>query len=44
MPDKLPHKSLGKKPVKTIKEKRADKKTRNIAENHSDPVARLKKH
>jgi hypothetical protein len=43
MPDKSPHKSLGKKPVKTIKEKRAEKKTKNIAETHADPVAHIKK-
>ncbi|WP_211878526.1 hypothetical protein [Pseudarthrobacter albicanus] len=43
MPDKSPHKSLGKKPVKTIKEKRAEKKTKNVAEIHADPVAHIKK-
>jgi hypothetical protein len=43
MPDKSPHKSLGKKPVKTIKEKRAEKKTKNVAETHADPVAHIKK-
>jgi hypothetical protein len=43
MPDKSPHKSLAKKQVKTIKEKRAEKKTKNIAETHADPVAHIKK-
>jgi hypothetical protein len=43
MPDKTPHQSQSKKPVKTIKEKRAEKKSKNVAEIHNDPVARIKK-
>jgi hypothetical protein len=43
MPDKTPHQNQGKKPVKTIKEKRADKKSKNIADTHADPVAHIKK-
>ena len=43
MPDKTPHQSQAKKPVKTIKEKRAEKKSKNVAETHSDPVAHIKK-
>lgn len=43
MPDKTPHQSTAKKPVKTIKEKRAEKKSKNIAETHTDPVAHIKK-
>ncbi|WP_269209019.1 hypothetical protein [Arthrobacter sp. 35W] len=44
MPDKSPHRHLTKKPVKTIKEKRADKRTKNTMEAGSDPVAHIKKH
>ena len=43
MPDKSPHKSLGKKPVKTIKEKRAEKKAKHVVDAHTDPVAHIKK-
>jgi hypothetical protein len=42
MPDKTPHQNLAKKPVKSIKEKRAEKKAKNPAGDH-DPVAHLKK-
>jgi hypothetical protein len=43
MPDKTPHRSAVKKPVKTIKEKRAEKKSKNVAETHADPIAHIKK-
>jgi len=43
MPDKSPHQHLTKKPVKTIKEKRAEKKSKNVADTHADPVAHIKK-
>ena len=43
MPDKSPHPQLHKKPVKTIKEKRADKKAKSPIEGPQDPVAHLKK-
>ncbi|MCO4257338.1 UNVERIFIED_ORG: hypothetical protein ABIB19_001044 [Arthrobacter sp. UYEF10] len=43
MPDKSPHQQLHKKPVKTIKEKRADKKAKSPIEGPQDPVAHLKK-
>jgi hypothetical protein len=43
MPDKSPHQQLNKKPVKTIKEKRAEKKAKNPIEGAPDPVAHLKK-
>ncbi|MDQ0755793.1 hypothetical protein [Arthrobacter sp. B3I4] len=43
MPDKSPHRHLTKKPVKTIKEKRADKKAKHIVDEHTDPVAHIKK-
>ena len=43
MPDKTPHQQLNKKPVKTIKEKRAEKKAKHPAEGAQDPVAHLKK-
>ncbi|MET4588830.1 hypothetical protein ACS5PJ_19990 [Pseudarthrobacter sp. YS3] len=42
MPDKTPHQNLSKKPVKTIKEKRAEKKAKS-PEGAQDPVAHLKK-
>ena len=43
MPDKTPHQQLNKKPVKTIKEKRAEKKAKNPIEGPQDPAAHLKK-
>lgn len=42
MPDKSPHRHQGKKPVKTIKEKRAEKRTKGAAEP-IDPVTHIKK-
>ena len=42
MPDKTPHRSMAKKPVKTIKEKRAEKKSKH-PEADQDAVAHLKK-
>jgi hypothetical protein len=42
MPDKSPHKQTTKKSVKTIKEKRAEKKTKATDAN-VDPVAHIKK-
>jgi hypothetical protein len=42
MPDKTPHQNLSKKPVKTIKEKRAEKKAKSPESDH-DAVAHLKK-
>lgn len=43
MPDKTPHQSVSKKSVKTIKEKRAEKKAKHIVDDHTDPVAHIKK-
>jgi len=43
MPDKSPHQHQAKKPVKTIKEKRAEKKAKAPGEGAPDPVAHLKK-
>lgn len=43
MPDKSPHRHLTKKPVKTIKQKRAEKKARSPLDGAPDPVAHLKK-
>ncbi|MCU1539682.1 MAG: hypothetical protein JWM01_629 [Arthrobacter sp.] len=43
MPDKTPHQSQAKKPVKTIKEKRAEKQSKNVADSLADPVAHIKK-
>ena len=43
MPDKSPHRHVTKKPVKTIKQKRAEKKTRTPLDGAPDPVAHLKK-
>jgi hypothetical protein len=44
MPDKSPHRHLTKKPIKTIKEKRADKRTKGAMAADADPVAHIKKH
>ncbi|MDQ0677814.1 hypothetical protein QFZ30_001196 [Arthrobacter pascens] len=43
MPDKSPHQHQAKKPVKTIKEKRAEKKAKGPVDGAPDPVAHLKK-
>ena len=43
MPDKSPHQHQTKKPVKTIKEKRADTKSKHEVDGHADPVAHIKK-
>ncbi|WP_278253585.1 hypothetical protein [Arthrobacter cavernae] len=43
MPDKSPHRHEAKKAAKTIKEKRADKRAKGIAEADIDPVAHIKK-
>ena len=43
MPDKTPHQNMAKKPVKTIKEKRAEKKAKHVVDAHTDPVAHIKK-
>lgn len=43
MPDKSPHQHLTKKPAKSIKERRADKRSKNTAEDAADPVAHIKK-
>jgi hypothetical protein len=43
MPDKSPHRHQSKKPVKTIKEKRADKRTKTTNDAAADPVAHIKK-
>ena len=43
MPDKTPHQSVSKKSVKTIKEKRAEKKAKHVVDAHTDPVAHIKK-
>jgi hypothetical protein len=43
MPDKSPHRHLTKKPVKTIKEKRAEKRSSGAADAATDAVAHIKK-
>lgn len=43
MPDKSPHRHESKKPVKTIKEKRAEKKAKHIVDEHTDQVSHLKR-
>ncbi|MFF2245133.1 hypothetical protein AB4089_00875 [Arthrobacter sp. 2MCAF15] len=43
MPDKTPHQSTTKKSVKTIKEKRAEKKAKHIVDAHTDQVSHIKK-
>ncbi|MFS0717097.1 hypothetical protein ABC337_13985 [Arthrobacter sp. 1P04PC] len=43
MPDKSPHRHQSKKPVKTIKEKRAEKKAKHIVDEHTDQVSHLKR-
>ncbi|WP_263854933.1 hypothetical protein [Arthrobacter sp. M4] len=43
MPDKTPHQQAAKKSVKTIKEKRAEKKAKGTAASAIDPVAHIKK-
>jgi hypothetical protein len=43
MPDKSPHRQEGKKPVKSIKEKRADKRAKGHGDGPPDPVAHIKK-
>jgi len=43
MPDKAPHQHQAKKPVKTIKAKRAEKKAKAPGDGAPDPVAHLKK-
>lgn len=44
MPDKSPHQHPAKKTVKTIKEKRADKRAKGTVGTAADPVAHIKKH
>ncbi|MDN3936347.1 MULTISPECIES: hypothetical protein [unclassified Arthrobacter] len=43
MPDKSPHRHQSKKPVKTIKEKRAEKKAKHIVDEHTDQVSHIKR-
>lgn len=44
MPDKSPHRHHDKKPGKSIKEKRAEKRAKGTTEAHTDAVSHLKKH
>lgn len=43
MPDKSPHRHLDKKPGKSIKQKRAEKRAKGMAETHTDAVSHLRK-
>jgi hypothetical protein len=43
MPDKSPHRQVTKKSDKTIKQKRADKKSKHDLDTHVDHVAHIKK-
>lgn len=43
MPDKLPHQHEAKKSVKSIKEKRAEKRAKGAKDSAVDPVAHIKK-
>jgi hypothetical protein len=44
MSDKSPRQTMAKKPGKSIKEKRADKKAKNAATVSFDPVSKATKH
>lgn len=44
MPDKSPHRHLDKKPGKSIKEKRAAKRSKVVLEDTTDAVSHIKKH
>ncbi len=44
MPDKSPHHHATKKPAKSIKEKRAEKRTKTGTDAAPDAVAHIKKH
>ena len=44
MSDKSPRQSLAKKPGKSIKEKRAEKKAKGAAAMSFDPVSKATKH
>jgi hypothetical protein len=43
MPDKTPHRDEHKKPTKTIKQRRAEKRTKGAPGSPVDPVAHIKK-
>ena len=43
MPDKSPHQHLSHKPAKTIKERRAEKRSKGETEATTDAVAHIKK-
>jgi hypothetical protein len=43
MSDKSPRSNMAKKSGKSLKEKRADKKTKSDGMIHTDPVANVKK-
>jgi hypothetical protein len=43
MPDKSPHRQVTKKSDKSIKQKRAEKKSKHEVDTHVDPVAHIKK-
>ena len=43
MPDITPHRSIGQEAGENHQGKRAEKKTKNVADTHTDPVAHLKK-
>ncbi|HZK59573.1 MAG TPA: hypothetical protein VFC59_06880 [Cryobacterium sp.] len=44
MPDKSPHRHIDKKPGRSIKEKRADKRSKAALEDTTDVVSHIKKH
>jgi hypothetical protein len=44
MSDKSPHKTTAKKPGRTIKEKRAEKKAKHAAAERHDLIAEARKH
>lgn len=43
MPDKTPHRDEHKKPTKSIKQRRAEKRAKGATDASADPVARMKK-
>jgi hypothetical protein len=43
MPDKSPHRHHDKKPGRSIKEKRADKRAKGMTETTTDAVSHIKK-
>ncbi|MET1034299.1 hypothetical protein ACX8Z9_17150 [Arthrobacter halodurans] len=43
MPDKSPHRHEAKKPSKSIKEKRAEKRSKAAGDSGTDPFGKMKK-